>query len=177
MSGMLDAAQSELKGRYTEPEINRHLFREGLSMINSERNDYATNLTAYAVKVVQESGGDQESLDTARRVLALALHLSPRNKKCVVVNAQLKRGIMPKKVAADYESDVFARLLLTRGKLLEKNKGEMDAVLARYLIALAAQIDPHNEDAIYEAEIRRIDQGKLAWSTLTDAKPTDRSEP
>ncbi|MCP5535587.1 MAG: hypothetical protein H7A51_05040 [Akkermansiaceae bacterium] len=169
--GPAAGAQSELKGLYKEPRINKRLFGDDLSMVNNERDEYATNLAAYAVNQILLSSGDQESLDNARKVLGLALHLSPRNKKCVVINAQLKRGIMPEKVIADYDSDVFARLLLTRGKLLEKQQAEVNTLLARYLIALSATIDPRNEDAIYEAEIRRIDNGDVDWTKLTDAKP------
>jgi len=77
---------------------------------------------------------------------------------------------MPAKVIADYDSGVFATLLLTRGQLLEKQEGETNSLLARYLIVLSATIDPRNEDAVYEAEIRRIDQGDISWQTLTDAK-------
>ena len=120
-------------------------------MVNNERDEYATNLAAYAMKIILESSGDQESLDMARRVFGLALHLSPRNKKCVVINAQLKRGIMPEKVIADYDSHVFARLLLTRGQLLEKQEAGDNRQLARYFIALSASIDPRNEDAVYES--------------------------
>jgi len=164
------AASSELKGKYQEPKINQRLFGQELSMVNNERDDYASNLAAYAVKIIQASKGEQESLDTARQIMGLALHLSPRNKKCLVVNAQLKRGIMPAKVIADYDSGVFATLLLTRGQLLEKQDGETNSLLARYLIVLSATIDPRNEDAVYEAEIRRIDHGDISWQMLTDAK-------
>ncbi len=164
------AATPELKGKYQEPKINQRLFGQDLSMVNNERDEYASNLAAYAVKIIQTSKGEQESLDVARQVMGLALHLSPRNKKCLVANAQLKRGIMPAKVIADYDSDVFASLLLTRGQLLEKQDGGTNILLARYLIALSANIDPRNEDAIYEAEIRRIDHGEISWKALTDAK-------
>ena len=78
--------------------------------------------------------------------------------------------MIPRKVIADYDSDVFAKLLLTRGQLLEKQDGVTNNFLARYLIALAADIDPRNEDAIYEAEIRRIDHGDISWQMLTDPK-------
>lgn len=176
-AGSIHAARSELKGVYSEPRINKRLFGNDLSMVNNERDEYATNLAAYAVKIIQESSGDQSALENARKVLGLALHLSPRNKKCVVINAQLKRGIMPEKVIADYDSDVFARLLLTRGKLLEKQDAAINTQLARYLISLSAMIDPRNEDAIYEAEIRRIDYGDVDWKQLTDAKPQPHSKP
>lgn len=177
MLGVAYCAESELKGKYSEPKINKRLFGDDLAMVNNERDEYATNLAAYAVKIIKASNGDQASLDTARMVFGLALHLSPRNKKCVVINAQLKRGIMPEKVIADYDSEVFARLLLTRGQLLEKHDAEINSFLARCLIALSANIDPRNEDAVYEAELRRIDHGDLLWSKITDAKTTSVARP
>jgi len=158
------------KGKYEKPTVNQRLFGEDLSMVGNERDEYATNLAAYAVKVVTAKKADQKSLDLAREVLGLGLHLSPRNKKCIVVNAQLARGVLPDQVAADYEPEVFARLLLARGQLLEKHENEINSLLARYFITLAATIDPRNEDAIYESELRRIDHGDLSWKLLTNAK-------
>ena len=164
------AGMTELKGNYKPPTINRGYFRDDLSMVGNERDEYATNLAAYAVKMIEKNKGSQSSLDLARQLLGLALHLSPRNRKSIVVNRQLKDGLMPHKVVADYESDVFAKLLLARGQLLEKQDGKSNALLSRYFIALAAIIDPRNEDAIYESEMRRIDYGDLSWSTMTDGK-------
>lgn len=164
------SAKGELKGEYKKPVIDQRLFGAGLSMVGNERDEYASNLAAYAVKILRDSGGDQGSLDLARRIFGLALHLSPRNKKCIVANAQLARGILPAPIAGDYDPEVFARLLLTRGQLLEKREGASNAMLARYLIELAGTIDPRNEDAVYESEIRRIDHGELSWGKLTDAK-------
>ncbi|MGB1259000.1 MAG: hypothetical protein ACPG6P_03015 [Akkermansiaceae bacterium] len=164
------AKTPELKGEYRAPSINMRLFGNDLALANTERQEYATNLGAYVVNIIQASKGDQASLDRARRILGLALHLSPRNKKCVVINAQLKRGLMPDNVVADYEPNVFAKLLLTRAQLLEKQEGATNEQLARYFIELAADINPRNEDAVYESEIRKIDKGALSWETLTDGK-------
>lgn len=161
-------AEDELQGNYKSPTINRRLFGDDLSMVNNERDEYATNLTAFAVRTIQKQKGSQASLDKARELLGLALHLSPRNRKSLVVNKQLAEGVMPESVAADYESEVFAKLLLARGQLLEKQQGESNALLARYFIALSAAMDPRNEDAVYESEIRRIDHGELSWSMMTD---------
>lgn len=163
-------AGGELQGKYKPPTINRRLFGDALSMVNNERDEYATNLAAIAVKMVQSKKGSQASLDLSRQFLGLALHLSPRNRKSVVVNRLLTDGLMPDKVVADYESEVFAKLLLARGQLLEKQKGDANALLSRYFIALAAIIDPRNEDAIYESEMRRIDHGELSWAAMTDGK-------
>lgn len=176
-SSALVAAPSELKGKYQKPVIDKSLFAQGLAMLGTERDDYATNLAAYAVRIIRDSNGSQESLDLARRLLGLGLHLSPRNKKSVIANAQLARGVMPGLVAGDYEPDVFARLLLARGQLLEKGKGDKNLFVARYLIDLAAIIDPRNEDAIYESEIRRIDQGSVSWAKLTGEKVVKPDQP
>jgi hypothetical protein len=162
---------SELQGNYKEPVINRQLFADDLSMVNNEREDYATNLTAYAVQVVKLNKGSQASLDSARQLLGLALHLSPRNKPSVIANRNLKDGILPKDVPADYATKVFANLLFARGQLLEKQKGKSNAILSRYFIALAVVMDPRNEDAVYEAEMHRIDHGELSWAMMTDAPP------
>ena len=172
--GSGDASAQELgidfKGKYKKPTVNQRLLGDNVAMVNNERNDYATNLVAYAVNTVRASKANQESLNLARNILGLALHLSPRNKKCVVVNAQLARGVLPDLVVADYKQEVFASLLLARGQLLEKNEQEINQTLARYFIALSAVIDPRNEDAVYESELRRIDHGNLAWKLFTDEK-------
>ena len=161
---------ASFQGKYKKPTINQRLFGDELSMVNTERDEYASNLAAYAVKIVLEKKANQSSLDLARELLGLGLHLSPRNKKCLVANAQLARSVFPERLAADYESEVFARLLLARGQLLEKNELEINRTLARYFIDLAATIDPRNEDAIYESELRRIDEGDLSWNLLTNGK-------
>ncbi len=59
---------------------------------------------------------------------------------------------------------------MTRGQLLERNESAQNNAVARYMISLAATIDPRNEDAIYEEEIRRIDNGEVSWKTLTEGK-------
>ena len=168
--GLSQGEATNFQGKYKKPIINQRFFGDALSMVGSERDEYATNLTAYAVKIVLAKKADQKSLDLARDILGLALHLSPRKKKSLVVNAQLSRGVSQDIVAADYEPDVFARLLLARGQLLEKHEKEINGTLARYFIELAARIDPRNEDAVYESELRRLDQGDLSWKLLTDAK-------
>jgi len=171
LTGAIEANPPELKGKYKKPTINQRFFGADLAMVGNERDEYATNLASYAVKILRAKKGDQDTLDLTRQIIGLALHLSPRNKKSLVANAQLARGIMPELIACDYDPEVFARLLLTRGQLLEKRQGASNLLVARYLIALAATIDPRNEDAVYEAEVRRIDHGEISWVKLTDARP------
>ena len=62
----------------------------------------------------------------------------------------------------------FARLLFTRGQLLEKQGGDENGRLARLFIQLAATIDPRNEDAVYASEVHRLDHGPVDWAAVTD---------
>jgi hypothetical protein len=108
-------------------------------------------------------------------MLALALHLSPRNKRALVVNFQLSKGLLPEQAEGNYSAQVFARLMLTRGQLLDQQGGAENRKLARYLIQLAAEMDPKNEDAIYASEVQRLDHGAPDWSEmiLSPAKVPD----
>lgn len=158
----------EQRGRaeYKEPHFNSQMFLN-TAITDLERDDYATNLTLYAVSRIHSGEGDQASFDLARRLIALALNLSPRNRKGVVVNAQLKKGVLPELGAGGYDVKVFANLLYTRGKMIEQNVSDENLLLARYFIAFASMMDPRNEDIIFEAEIRRIDHGEINWEELT----------
>jgi len=151
------------------PKVVTSVFSPDLGMLDSERDEYATNLAVYASNSVVSTKATGESLKAARRILALALQLSPRNKRAVVVNFQLSKGVLPVLIESNYSPQVLARLLLTRGQLLDKQGGE-NKRLARYFIALAAEIDPKSEDAVYASELQRLDQGALDWSLVTDAE-------
>ena len=138
-------------------------------MLDSEREEYATNLASYAANQVAAAKASPKSLENARRFLGLALHLSPRNKKAIVVGFQLSKGVIPDVAEGNYTPQSFARLLLTRGQLPEKQGGDENKRLARLFIQLAAELDPRNEDAVYASEVHRLDKGDVDWSELTDA--------
>jgi hypothetical protein len=149
-------------------EVKVSAFTRDLVMLDAERDEYATNLAAYAANTIATDGASMASVKQGRRILALALHLSPRNKQAVVTQFQLAKGIVPEKAVADYSPQVLARLLLTRGQLLLQQQEGENRTLARYLIHLAAEIDARNEDAVYASEMIRIDAGTPDWTPLTD---------
>jgi len=161
-------AAEEKKIEYKPPVVGAGLFTDKLGMMDKEREEYAVNLATYAGNQIAEAKGSPASLAQARRLLALSLHLSPRNRKAVVMNYQLERGILPQKVEGDYSAEVLARLLLTRGQLLVKQNAEEDVLLGRCFIEVAAEMDARNEDAVYAAEMLRLDQKKVSWESLTD---------
>ncbi|HEX7261363.1 MAG TPA: hypothetical protein VF258_06070, partial [Luteolibacter sp.] len=127
------------------PKVVTSMFTQNLGMLDSERDEYATNLATIASNSVATAKASPASLTNARRMLALALQLSPRNKRAVVVNFQLAKGILPEITESIYSPQVFGRLILTRGQLLAKQEGADNAMLARYFIQLAAELDPKNE--------------------------------
>ena len=155
---------------WTSPKVVQSIFNQDLGMLDSERDEYATNLATIAANEVAKAKASPASLADARRMLALALQLSPRNKRAVVVNFQLTKGVLPELVEGNYSPQVFARLILTRGQLLEKQGGAENQKLARYFIQLAAELDPKNEDAVYASEVQRLDHGAVDWSVITDAE-------
>ena len=75
LAGVSMAAPSELQGNYKKPTINLRLFGDDLSMTDNERDEYAINLAAYAVKNLRDNKGSQASLDLTREIFGLALHL------------------------------------------------------------------------------------------------------
>ncbi len=156
---------------YTPPKIGTPCFDKNLTMLDRERGEYATHLATYVANRVAEAGANKQSLDQARRLLALAMQLSPRNRKALVINFQLRKGIVPEKTEGAYTAGVLARLLLARAELLKRDGGMQDTMLARYFIGLAAEMDPHNEDAVYAFELQRIDKGELDWKRITDPAP------
>lgn len=160
----------ETGGKFTwdPPKVLVSEFTPDLGMLDSERDEYSTNLATYASNSVAASKASGMSLADARRILGLALQLSPRNKRAVVVTFQLGKGLLPEMFETNYSPPVLARLLLTRGQLLEKQAGEENKRLARYFIQLAAEIDPKNEEAVYASEVQRLDHGALDWRLITD---------
>ena len=161
-------------------KITRSIFTPDLGMLDTERQEYATNLASFAASQVVASKASSASLADARRMLALALQLSPRNKRAVVVNFQLSKGIMPEVTEGNYSQQVFARLLLSRGQLLEKQGGDENKRLARLLVHLAAGMDPKNEDAVYASEVHRLDYGTVDWGSIMsdpEKKPDSTGPP
>lgn len=162
----------QIKIEWQAFKIARSKLPRSIGMIDPERDEYAGNLAGAAVVHLRKHKADHQSCDLARRMLALALHLSPRNKKALVANAQLGRGIVPEPPETDYRPQTLARLLMTRAQQLEKQQedtkeqGRGNVELAGYLLSLAMDLDPKNEDAIYLSELHRINHGEVNWTQL-----------
>ncbi len=165
------AADEKPKFEWNPPKTGAGVFTDALGMLDREREEYADNLAGYASNQVAAAKASVASLAEARRLVALALHLSPRNRKALVLSFQLSRGVLPEAVPGDYRPDVLAGLLHTRGQVLKQQGGAENGLLARIFTELAAEMDPKNDDAVYASELQRLDQGAVDWSALTDVKP------
>ena len=177
LAAMMASAEEPAKPfSWAPPKIGSGMFTNDLGMLDSERQDYSTNLATYATNRVIAAKASAASLDEARRILAVALHLSPRNRKALVVTFQLGKGILPEAVVSDYSPQVLARLLLTRGQLLEKQGGEQNVKLSRMFVELACDMDPKNEDIVYASEVQRLDHGSVNWTEVTDFKGKEKPD-
>ncbi|MFC7335579.1 hypothetical protein ACFQY0_00200 [Haloferula chungangensis] len=170
----LSAEEDEKAFAWKAPNIGPGLFSDDLGMLDREKDEYATNLAVYANNGVAKAGASVASLEQARRLIALSMHLSPRNKRALVASYQLSRGVVPSAVPSEYSSEVLARLLFTRGQVLRQQGGAENLLLSRVFTELAAEMDPRNEDAVYACELQRLDHGRLEWAQLTDVKSTPR---
>ena len=158
-------------------KIQFSAFSSELGMLDAERQEYATNLANCAATGVVQAKASPASLELSRRLLTLALNLSPRNKRSIILNYQLGKGLLPEVAKVDYSPQVLARLLLTRGQLLAKQESTENLMLARMFFQLSAELDSKNEDAVYASEVDRLDHGNVDWTVLTRPRPLPDAEP
>lgn len=173
-SEALSAGEEGVKFTYETLLVKESVFGD-FSMLAQERDDYATTLTRFALASAHAAPTNAENMGGVRRLIGLALNLSPRNRSAVVANHQLGRGLLPEKKEADYSRPVFARLLLTRGRLLKEQDLAGDRFVGRCFTELAAELDPKNEDAVYDSEIQKLDGEAIDWSVFTKAQEEDPS--
>ena len=164
------AQEAAAKFRWDPPKVGAGLFTDALGMLDREREEYADHLAVYASNRVAKAKASAASLAEARRLVALSLNLSSRNKRALVLSFQLSRGVLPEVAEGDFQPDVLARLLFERGQELKKQAGAENVLMARVFTELAAEIDPKNDDAVYASEIQRLDYGGVNWGALTDVK-------
>lgn len=167
--GTVTAQEKAPSFTFEAPKIAPGLLKD-IDMLETEREEYATNLATCASNRVAAAKASAPSLQEAKRLLAVSLHLSPRNRKALVTIFQLGKGLLPEATEGDYSPQVFARLLLARGQSLEKQTSAENQSLGRVFIELAAQIDPKNEDAVYASEVNRLDHGAVDWDALMSGK-------
>jgi hypothetical protein len=171
------AAEEKAKFEWKPPVVGAGVFTDQLGMLDREREEYANNLAGYASNRIAAAKASAASLNEGRRLVALALHLAPRNRKALVLSFQLTRGVVPEADPQNFRPEVLAGLLFTRSQVLKEQGGAENQLLSRVFTELAAEMDPKNDDAVYASELQRLDQGAVDWSALTDVKkPAEEPE-
>lgn len=169
-------AQEVPKFEWRAPAVGAGVFTDALGLHDREREEYANSLAAEASNGVAVAAGSAESLENARRLVALALHLSPRNRKALVLSFQLSRGVLPEVVDGSYRSEVLAGLLFTRSQALRRQGGPENELAARVFTELAAEFDPRNDDAVFANELLKLDFGPVDWLVFTESKESAPAE-
>lgn len=164
--GSIALLKAEKEEGYDEPIVTKALFADDeVAILAVDRDKLATNIAAFVVNSIQPDGKADE-MDVAKRLIGLALHLNPRNRIAVVANFQFKKGLPPKKVDPDYSPVTLAEVLQNRAVLLAKRGGDLNLMLAGYMLAAAVDIDPRNETAIYELEMYRKAVAEIDWTPI-----------
>ncbi len=140
-----------------------------LAMIKHEGEEIAVELSAYCANVLAPRvTGDEDagSAYLARRMLGVALLLAPRCRAALATDAALAKGARPRAVATSYPPDVLAQILRTRGELLQESAGATNVAMAGYFLAFAAEMNPHDEDAVYAWELHQLDAPPVDWAVV-----------
>ena len=162
--------QEEIKIEWRPLKVAKSQFPRTVGMMDETREDYANNLSGLAIKHLIAKKADKEASELARKMIVVALHLSPKNKRAVVLNFQLGKGKVPAAPETAFQHKTMVRLLMTLGQQLQKQEGAENLMVAGYFFSLATEMDPGNEDAIYHSELYRINHGDVDWTKLFLAK-------
>lgn len=135
-----------------------------------ERERTANALAAYVVNVLWTSDGPDKA-SWAARFIGLALAIHRENPRANVTNRLLRSGENLKPIEMEFSPGIFARILYNRAVQLREGS-EADKILAAYFMAVAAQIDPYFEDAVYAHEVARFDGKAPDWSVVTGWEET-----
>ncbi len=151
---------------YVEPVVTTPLFAgEEIEILEVDRDKLASSIAAFVVNQIKP-GDNARKLKNARRLIGLALHLNPRNRIAVVANYQFKRGVIPKKIEAEYSPATLAEVLQARADTLMLRGGDLNLLLAGYMLAAAVEIDLTNETAVYKLEMYRKDVAEIDWTPV-----------
>jgi len=163
--------------RFEVPDISKSIFTNDLGMMQLERGQLATHVSGYVCNQLGEAivAGDAPAIALGEKLIALALHLDVRNRRAVTARYQLGRGVAPNRMEQDFESAVFSELLLKRSEALLGSGKVEDHKLARYLVAVAVELNPRNDDAVYRQEMLARSHGEVPWGRLTQPAPEPKS--
>jgi len=138
---------------------------EELQLEAANRKQLATKLANWARAL--SSGGD-ENRELVARALVVALGLDSHNRAAVIAKARFRRGDKMSEPGETVDSNELAKLLIQNAKLMKELGKEPDQQMAAYLVELAYDAAPGNDEIIYETELIRAElKMPVPWGKLT----------
>ncbi len=158
---------------YKAPAWNNLPFDPAQSVITvEERGQLATALADYARSLPQ----DTPDIDGLRgKAIALALRLDDQSKGAVVANAQFKRGNFTPPPGPSISKADLVKLLLLQVKKLDQGQ-DKDKAFSAYVLDFLAQLDPKNEDVIYQAELAQ-QKNPVQWAAVFQSGSVPSASP
>jgi hypothetical protein len=162
----LAGARAQSAVGYVAPKVDEPLFEKAdIALLEVDRSKLSSNLAAFVANTIKPKSNARQ-IQKARRMLGLALHLDPRNRTAVVTNFQFTRGLEPKEARADYGPATLAEILQAHARSLLLKGGDLNQLLAGYLLDCAVEIDASNETAVYELEMYKKDVAPVDWTPV-----------
>lgn len=156
---------------FAKPVVGRALFSHeetALLQVECERVAGWLARRAAADLTLGVLGGSGEAVERGRRMLALAMHLDPANALVARVADRWVDGKDPELSGPDENLRVFTDFLVrvSERKAANPEAAGRQALLARFLVRLAADVDPGNEEAVYRSERQDREGQGPPWKSL-----------
>lgn len=160
--------------KYSEPHPSGFgVNADNLSI--TENSKKAAAGTIYGYLATGKRLSDKE-LKQASKLLGIALLLKPDHKDCVLMNARLRRGELPRARESTHSKEKLADIFVAIAKHLKSKGGRDNTRFAGFLLDIASQLHPDHEDALYLLELYRKKHGPVQWDPVfnTDAKGKEK---
>lgn len=156
---------------FVKPVLGRALFsHEETALLQVECERVAGWLARRAAVdlTLGVLGGSGAAVERGRRMLALAMHLDPANVLVARVADRWGDGKDPELAGPDENLRVFTDFLVrvSERKAANPEAAGRQALLARFLVRLAADVDPGNEEAVYRSERQDREGQGPPWKSL-----------
>lgn len=143
----LVAAASQPSVKYAAPDTSVRVIDRAKLLVPPEVLAKTATLLASCVEKNKLQDAEQ-NLPLCSRMLGLAMQIDPANAAATNLNSQLRAGVNVTPVAgAGASRAATASQLLKIAQLCRDTGGVPDRKLALYLLSLAADLDPANQDA------------------------------
>lgn len=151
--------------KYQEPKLDAKPFDpEKIGLSSTQKSEIATQL-AQVIRLLA-SKDPKPPYELATKALGIAFILDPENRTAVISNLQFTKNIRFENIPEEPSAATVALNLFKIAQNLKDQADENPRIFRRYLMDVALQINPSNEDLLYEHEMLRRREGDADWSKI-----------